>query len=46
MSWRILDPIEQFWVEHTKPDPYPAGTAGPACADAMMAATGRVWRRL
>jgi glucose-6-phosphate 1-dehydrogenase len=46
LSWRILDPIEQFWAEHTKPDPYPAGTSGPASADAMMAATGRAWRRL
>ncbi|HEX4063497.1 MAG TPA: glucose-6-phosphate dehydrogenase [Streptosporangiaceae bacterium] len=46
LSWRILDPIEQFWAEHTKPEPYPAGTSGPASADAMMAASGRAWRRL
>ena len=26
LSWRILDPIEEFWAEYTKPDPYPAGT--------------------
>jgi glucose-6-phosphate 1-dehydrogenase len=46
LSWRILDPIEEFWAEHTKPEPYPAGSPGPASADALMAATGRAWRRL
>ncbi|HXP55708.1 MAG TPA: glucose-6-phosphate dehydrogenase [Streptosporangiaceae bacterium] len=46
LSWRILDPIENFWAEYTKPDPYPAGTSGPASADALMARDGRAWRRL
>ena len=46
LSWRILDPIEEFWAEHTKPEPYPAGMAGPASADALMAMSGRAWRRL
>ena len=46
LSWRILDPIEQFWAEYTKPDPYPAGTSGPPSADALMARDGRAWRRL
>jgi glucose-6-phosphate 1-dehydrogenase len=46
LSWRILDPIEKFWAEYTKPDPYPAGTSGPASADALMARDGRAWRRL
>ncbi len=46
LSWRILDPIEDFWAEYTKPDPYTAGTSGPASADALMARDGRVWRRL
>jgi glucose-6-phosphate 1-dehydrogenase len=46
LSWRILDPIEQFWAEHTKPEPYPAGTAGPPSADLLMAMSGRSWRRL
>jgi len=44
LSWRILDPIEEFWAAHTKPEPYVAGTSGPPSADAMMA--GRAWRRL
>src|SRR5450432_3552578 len=46
LSWRILDPIEQFWAENTKPDQYVSGSAGPASADAMMARDGRAWRRL
>ncbi len=46
LGWRILDPIEEFWASYTKPDQYPAGTAGPASADALMARDGRAWRRL
>jgi glucose-6-phosphate 1-dehydrogenase len=46
LSWRILDPVEQFWAEHTKPEPYPAGTSGPPSADVLMATSGRAWRRL
>jgi glucose-6-phosphate 1-dehydrogenase len=46
LSWRILDPIEEFWAGHNKPEQYPAGTAGPAGADALIARDGRTWRRL
>src|SRR5215467_1255190 len=46
LGWRILDPVEDFWASHTKPDPYPAGSGGPASTDAMMARDGRAWRRL
>jgi len=46
LSWKILDPIEEFWTASGRPEPYPAGSAGPACADAMMAHDGRAWRRL
>jgi glucose-6-phosphate 1-dehydrogenase len=46
LSWRILDPIEDFWAEFTKPEQYAAGTSGPASADALMARDGRAWRRL
>src|ERR1700749_3466225 len=46
LSWQVLDPIEQFWAENTKPDQYASGGAGPASADAMMARDGRTWRRL
>jgi glucose-6-phosphate 1-dehydrogenase len=46
LGWRILDPVEEFWASHTKPEQYPAGTGGPAGADEMMARDGRAWRRL
>jgi len=46
LGWRILDPIEDFWALYTKPEQYPAGTAGPPSADALMARDGRAWRRL
>lgn len=45
LSWEVLDPVEQFWAEDGQPEPYPAGTWGPASADAMLARSGRVWRR-
>ncbi len=45
LSWKILDPVEEFWAAQPQPQAYPAGTWGPPCADAMMAADGRAWRR-
>jgi glucose-6-phosphate 1-dehydrogenase len=42
----ILDPIEKAWARRkAQPEQYPAGTWGPASADAMMARDGRAWRR-
>ena len=46
LGWRILDPVEDFWASYTKPEQYPAGSEGPASADALMARDGRKWRRL
>ena len=46
LGWMILDPVEEFWASYTKPEQYPAGSAGPASADALMARDGRAWRRL
>jgi glucose-6-phosphate 1-dehydrogenase len=46
LSWRILDPIEDFWADHSKPEQYPAGTSGPASSDRMLARDGRAWRRI
>jgi glucose-6-phosphate 1-dehydrogenase len=45
-SWEILDPVLEHWADDAKgPDPYPAGSWGPESANAMMARTGRTWRR-
>jgi glucose-6-phosphate 1-dehydrogenase len=44
-SWRILDPLVDYWEHHGKPEAYPSGTWGPASADAMLARDGRTWRR-
>jgi len=45
LSWKILDPIVEYWAKHGKPDTYESGTWGPASADKMLARDGRVWRR-
>ena len=44
LSWKILDPIIEYWAAHGKPDEYRAGTWGPRSADEMMARDGRAWR--
>ncbi|HEX2806416.1 MAG TPA: glucose-6-phosphate dehydrogenase [Kineosporiaceae bacterium] len=45
LSWKILDPITEFWATKGTPEPYESGGWGPASADAMLARDGRVWRR-
>ncbi|MFC5214818.1 glucose-6-phosphate dehydrogenase [Streptomyces coerulescens] len=45
LSWKILDPIEEYWDTHGKPAQYPSGTWGPVEADEMLAREGRSWRR-
>jgi len=45
LSWRILDPVEEYWASGGKPETYRPGTWGPASADALLARDGRVWRR-
>lgn len=44
LSWKILDPIEEFWSAQGQPEPYRAGTWGPAQADTMLANDGHSWR--
>jgi glucose-6-phosphate 1-dehydrogenase len=44
LSWKILDPIEQFWAKQGKPEQYRPGTWGPSSADEMLAQDGRAWR--
>ena len=45
LSWRILDPIVEFWATQGRPEEYQAGTWGPPGADRMMARQNRQWRR-
>ncbi|MGQ0479885.1 MAG: glucose-6-phosphate dehydrogenase [Pseudonocardia sp.] len=45
LSWRILDPVLERWAADGRPEPYPAGTWGPPGGDAVLARSGRVWRR-
>ena len=45
LSWKILDPIEEFWSTQGQPELYRPGTWGPNSADELLARDGRVWRR-
>jgi glucose-6-phosphate 1-dehydrogenase len=45
-SWEHFSPILDGWREGPEPEPYPAGTWGPASAEALLTADGRRWRRL
>ncbi len=45
LSWKILDPVLDYWARKGRPETYAAGTWGPASADAMLARDGRTWRR-
>ena len=45
LSWKILDPIEEFWETQGQPEQYRPGTWGPSSADELLARDGRVWRR-
>jgi glucose-6-phosphate 1-dehydrogenase len=45
LSWKILDPIEEYWAALGQPDQYRPGTWGPKSADDLLARDGRVWRR-
>jgi glucose-6-phosphate 1-dehydrogenase len=45
LSWKILDPIEEFWTTQGQPEQYRPGTWGPDSADELLARDGRTWRR-
>ncbi len=43
-AWRWIDPIIQNWEgSEMLPEPYPAGTTGPAGAHELLARSGRTW---
>jgi glucose-6-phosphate 1-dehydrogenase len=45
-AWAWLDPLLKKWAsDPDAPSPYPAGTWGPAEADALIERDGRKWRR-
>ena len=44
-SWRIVDPVMQYWSGDRRPIPlYQAATWGPPEADQLIARDGRSWR--
>ena len=48
-AWRFIDLIEHAWHQTAKPPElcqYPAGSWGPAEADALLERDGHAWRRL
>ena len=45
LSWRILDPVLEYWATSSRPMPYASGGWGPASAYELIARDGRTWRR-
>lgn len=46
LSWKILDPFEEYWAEHKiKPEGYAPGSWGPTSAHEMLKRDNRAWRR-
>jgi glucose-6-phosphate 1-dehydrogenase len=45
LSWKILDPIVNFWSANATVSEYLPGSWGPKSADEMMERDGRSWRR-
>ncbi|MFG2001219.1 glucose-6-phosphate dehydrogenase [Spirillospora sp. NPDC048911] len=46
LSWKILDPVTEYWASKPKVEQYKSGGYGPAGADELMARDGRAWRRI
>jgi glucose-6-phosphate 1-dehydrogenase len=46
-SWKLYTPVLEFWREKGREGlgSYPAGSWGPATADALLARDGNVWRQ-
>lgn len=45
LSWKILDPVEDFWAAAGRPEGYKPGSWGPESAERLLARDGRSWRR-
>ena len=46
LGWEVVQPLLDLWAEGGEPEPYTAGSTGPAGADALMARDGRCWHRI
>jgi glucose-6-phosphate 1-dehydrogenase len=46
LQWTIVDPLLEYWDANPPDDfpNYPAGSQGPASADALLQRDGRHWR--
>ncbi len=44
-AWRFVDPVLSYWESGVAPEPYAAGTWGPAAADKLLARDGHRWRK-
>jgi glucose-6-phosphate 1-dehydrogenase len=45
LSWKILDPIVNYWEKNGSPEAYAPGSWGPESAHRMLEIDGRTWRR-
>ena len=45
LSWKILDPIVEYWENNGKPEAYAPGSWGPQGAHDMLERDNRSWRR-
>jgi glucose-6-phosphate 1-dehydrogenase len=45
LSWKILDPVEEYWSPGRTARAVLPGSWGPPSADELLARDGRVWRR-
>jgi glucose-6-phosphate 1-dehydrogenase len=45
-AWKFVTPVLDYWESQSvRPEPYAAGTWGPAKADQLLAQSGHRWRK-
>jgi glucose-6-phosphate 1-dehydrogenase len=45
-AWRLVTPVLEAWkADANRPEPYAAGSWGPAGADELLSRNGRSWRK-
>ncbi|HEU4560919.1 MAG TPA: glucose-6-phosphate dehydrogenase [Longimicrobium sp.] len=45
-AWTLITPILEEWERAGEPEPYPAGSWGPAGSESLLREDGRAWREL